>query len=223
MYFPESATVPDGPCYWIRHHVYRGLEPDLSRKPEVLVQILMTPQSGPDSDGIWWSVNRDTLWVECKAPCHDNANMWKRAIEEATGHLRSVHPDRNVWLIVAIGLKWMVFYWDPSNSRTDPFSMDILMDEGSSRWAVDPGLRLPPSFPQLSANQAPLMNAQRYVDLTAGTISTKRACSLDFWTADPNQPDQPANLQSSMLFLEDVFRAIQSDVFSVPANPEEST
>lgn len=167
------------PYYWIRRDAYRGMLPDLlsSHKLDVVVVRLTTPQLGPD--GLYREVKRDILWVECKAPCHDNPGTWKRVIEEATERLKSAHPDRNVWLIMAIGLKWMVFYWDPRHPRTTPFLMGVMMYDGSSGWTVDPDIRLPPQPPQPNNNQAPVINVQRYVNLTTGTIFADMACSLD--------------------------------------------
>ena len=180
-------------------------------KPDVVVVELTTPQ--PGADGLLRSSKRDVLWVECKAPKHDNPAMWRTVIDEGTQRLKSAHPDRNVWLIVAIGLKWMLFYWDPTNAATNPFPMAIMMYDNTGGWTVDPGLR-PPPLP-------PAINVQRYIDIRTGTIFAERAHSLDFWTqapAAPNQPPQPANLQSCMLFLEDIFRAIQGHVYN-SANP----
>jgi hypothetical protein len=142
--------------------------------------------------------------------------MWKKVIEEATERLKSAHPDRNVWLIVAIGLKWMVFYWDPSNSRTNPLPLAIMMNDSTGGWAIDPHIHLPP---QPVNNQVPDLDArvQHYVHPPTGIIYPSNAISLDFWTMDPNL-NQPRNLGGCML-LEDVFRAVQGDVYTVPANP----
>ncbi|KAH8769053.1 hypothetical protein F5883DRAFT_643720 [Diaporthe sp. PMI_573] len=218
-YFPESAPAQGHPYYITRRDPYRGLFPDTpsTHKPDVVVVKLSTPVQG--ADNLWRDSKRDVLWVECKAPCHDTPSMWKRVIEEATERLKSAHSDRNVWLIVAIGLKWMVFYWDPMNSRTHQFHMAVMMHDASSGWSVDPEIRLPPP-PNPNVNGAPVIDVlQRYVDHSTGTIFTENACSLDFWTTHPNQPGQPLNLQNSLLFLENVFHAIQTDIYSGPPNP----
>lgn len=218
-YFPESAIAPGAPYYWIRRDAYRGMPPDepSTHKPDVVVVRLSQPQVlGPD--GLYREVNRDILWVECKAPCHDEPGKWKKVIEEATERLKSAHPNRNVWLIVAIGLKWMVFYWDPSNSRTTSSHLAVMASNESSGWAVDPDIRVPP--PPLNP-QVPAINVQApggYVNTAAGVIRSQNAYSLDFWTMAPNQPGQLANLQGLQL-LEDVFRAVQGDAYSGPANP----
>lgn len=207
MYFPQSARTAGGVKYLVRRDAYRGppAAPS-SQKPDVVVVELATPQVGPD--GLPRSRKRDILWVECKAPERDQPGAWKTVLNEATKRLNAAHPTRNVWLIVASGLKWMVFYWDPSTVRAQP--LQVKSAQAGLYWPLDPRINIAPGLP-----------GQRHIDPNGITIHTEAANSLDFWTPAPPVPGQaprPMNLHSCLLFLEQVFQAVQTGVYLQP-NP----
>lgn len=144
----------------------------------------------------------------CKAPAHDQPGVWKAVLNEATERLSQAHPTRNVWLIVASGLEWMVFYWDPNAVRAQ--ALQVKSANGQILWSLDPRL-----------NVAPVAGQRHYDVSNPNIINTAAANSLDFWTmSPPNAQDQvlPQNLRSCLYFLEQVFQAIQTGVCP-QANP----
>lgn len=205
LYFPGRATAPGGVKYLVRREAYRGLAPASTweHKPDVIVVQLSNPTPGPD--GFARSVKRDILWVECKAPSHDQPGAWSTVMTEAVGRLSSAHPNRNVWLVLATGLKWMVFYWNPTVGQNPALS--ILSHDRRTLWPVDPRVCLPP------------IAGQRYIDQNM-IIHTDQAHSLDF--TNLNQNNMPVNMQSCLLFLENIFGAVQNGNYNL-ANPTSMT
>lgn len=206
LYFPHAATTAGGVKYLVRREAYRGMAPASTwqHKPDVVVVRLTAPTLG--ADGLSRSVRRDILWVECKAPKHDQPNRWDEVMKEATERLSVAHPNRNVWLILATGLKWMVFYWDPNSPPQNP-PLQIISHNQQMRWAVDRRIHVAP------------IQGQRHI-LQNGIIRTDLANTLDFWTQTqvPGQPPQPANFQSCMQFLENIILAVQTGNYNA-ANP----
>ncbi|KAH8788349.1 hypothetical protein F5883DRAFT_514081 [Diaporthe sp. PMI_573] len=84
---------------------------------------------------------RDMLWVECKASSQAKPHQWSNAIEEAVERLNAAHPDRNIYLILNVGLKWIIFYWNPTNPAAAGQNLHIMDAAGQPRWSVDPRVR----------------------------------------------------------------------------------
>lgn len=208
MYFPQTARVAGGVKYLVRREAHRELPPAAAstHRPDVAVVEIGTPQPGPD--WLLRSKKRDILWVECKAPDADQPRVWRDVLNEAAERLSHAHPDRNVWLIVASGLEWMVFYWDPNALRAQP--LQIKSANGQELWSLDPRINVAP------------VAGQRHYDVANPTIiNTAAANSLDFWTmSPPNAQGEvlPQNLGSCLLFLEQIFQAVQTRVYP-EANP----
>ncbi len=59
---------------------------------------------------------RDFLWVECESADKDTPDGWKDFIGEAVTRLDSAHPTRELFVVLAIGLKWIYLAWDPLNT-----------------------------------------------------------------------------------------------------------
>ncbi|KAH6867385.1 hypothetical protein B0T10DRAFT_467905 [Thelonectria olida] len=79
---------------------------------------------------------RDILWIECKPPSWLAPNGWKTALADAARRLNVFHPDRRVYLILAVGYYWLPFLWDPTppflNGAGSPLA--VLKDNGLAAW-----------------------------------------------------------------------------------------
>lgn len=205
LYFPGTAQTAGGVKYLVRREAYRGMPPGHSweHKPDVVVVKLSSPTPGPD--GFVRSVKRDILWVECKAPCHDQPGAWETVMSEAVGRLASAHPDRNVWLVLATGLKWMVFYWNPRVGQNPPLS--ILSHDQRSSWPVDQRICVAP------------VGGQRHI-VNGNIIRTDLANTLDFTNLGPN--NVPTNMNSCLLLLEAVIATVQAGNYNA-TNPATMT
>lgn len=201
LYFPQDARIAGGVKYLVRREAHPELPLTAlsAHKPGVVVLELARPQPGPD--GLLRARKRDILWVECKAPARDQGGVWKAVLNEATERLSQAYSTRSIWLIVASGFEWMVFYWDPSAVRAQP--LQVQSADGQVLWTLDSRINVAP------------VAGQRHIDKDGITIHTEQANSLDFWTMAPpvqGQDPQPRNLQSCLLFLEQVCQAVQTGV-----------
>ncbi|KAK4233454.1 hypothetical protein C8A03DRAFT_38832 [Achaetomium macrosporum] len=137
--------LPLGPhSYSIDTQAYRG--PNASQpnqhKPDVVVVKMQTTVNPAAGGAPPRTVSRDILWVECKAPNHDTPSGWKDLIEEASDRLVDAHPNRMLFLIVGIGLKWMIFKWDPiGGANASP--LQVLADDRALRHQLryNPNIR----------------------------------------------------------------------------------
>lgn len=171
-------------------------------KPDVVVVKLSSPT--PGADGFARSIKRDILWVECKAPCYDQPGAWETVMSEAVDRLASAHPNRNVWLILATGMKWMVFYWNPMVGQNPPLA--IISHDGRTAWPVDPRICIAP------------VGGQRHI--TNGIIHTDLANTINFTNLDQN--NVPTNMNSCLLLLENIITTIQTSNYN-SANPDRMT
>ena len=119
-----------------------------------------------------------------------NTNGWENVLGEIVSRQNSAYPLRRVYLILAIGLKWMPFLWDPEaplNPAGSP--LYIQMANGQGSWPVDPRIH------NLQGQRGELV------------VVTGQAYSLDFWTLD--QGGNPANL-NDLVFLENYFALVRT-------------
>ncbi|KAH7328096.1 hypothetical protein B0I35DRAFT_8404 [Stachybotrys elegans] len=209
VYFPSRST--GGLKYAVNRQAHWGLlsESLSGREPDnIAVRLchIEQPQQGmPPS-----SYQRDVLWIECRASSNDTPAGWHAILTEAVEQLDVVHSPRKVYLIVAVGLKWLPFLWDPVASILDPSPLVILGASLQDTWEVDPRVHVidPGALP-----------GQRHVEAQNGslTVNTQSAYSLDYWTLD--QGGNPANLRD-MLLLETFFALIRTTQFQ-STNPDE--
>lgn len=156
------------------------------------------------------ALRRDILWVECKAPSHDAPNEWNAVIKEATERLAIAHPTRNVWLILATGLKWIVLYWNPLAPPLNP-PLAVLKAVGNDTWDIDGRLHLP----ALPGHNLPFVHN---VQGLGQVIVPSTASSLDFWSVANNQPLHV----NDMILLEAIFTAVQAGVYPAQNPPSMS-
>jgi hypothetical protein len=169
-------------------------------RPDVIVIRVTAAQPGTE-------VARDVLWVECKAPIHRMPHGWNMVMGEAVDRLEVAYPNRNVYLILAIGIEWMMFEWVPTNLGSP---LRILAHNQNEAWDVDPRIRLVAAAGTTFLRQA---DRNRPPDL----IDTSGAHSLDYWTMD-SAGQLPLNLPS-MLRLEACLAHVQGAQYNGPANP----
>jgi hypothetical protein len=170
-------------------------------RPDVIVIRVTVAQPGTE-------VARDVLWVECKAPIHRRPHGWNMVMREAVDRLEVAHPDRNIFLILAIGIEWMMFEWVPTNLGASP--LQIIAHNQNEAWDVDPRIRL---VAAAGPNFLIQTNPNRPPDL----IDTSGAHSLDYWTMD-STGQRPLNL-ASMQRLEACLAHVQGAQYNGPANP----
>ncbi|KAH7308991.1 hypothetical protein B0I35DRAFT_463864 [Stachybotrys elegans] len=165
-YFPSTAA-PGLPFQWIvGREPSRGPAAPVSERIKVTMSVLAPGPSGTLAN----DVERDYIWVECKAPSRDEPFEWKGAFDEAARRLDVAYRDREMFVIVAIGLKYIKLYWD--GPRKLPLPGCKILGWRADRWALDDRFKAPVGLLRLSP----------YVNQATGDIDTSRALSLDFWT-----------------------------------------
>lgn len=206
---PLNPPQPADKRYTIAREPYRTPvtpNPDEKKKrPDVVVIRLLNIQI---QQGLTPLVaERDVLWIECKAPNLNAPYGWKTVLFDAVDRLAVAYDTRRVYLILAVGLRWLPFLWDPAVVQNPP--LHILDNNGAERWAVDPRVHPVP--------QAALAGQTHYIDSQSGlAVDTKAAYSLDYWTLKPNQSRQN---MVDMQLLEGLFCHIRIAPFQ-GINPE---
>lgn len=114
---------------------------------------------------------------------------------EAAARLGTAHPNRTMYLIVAVGWKCMTFIWDPTNIITGQPQLFIRSAVGAQSWQVDSRFRG--------------IRSESWISLVTGEISTSRAMVLDCWSTGQDSQGQTylqnwANLATIERFLVDL-------------------
>lgn len=208
LYFHENAVAPNGDRYCVDRESYRGLPPvePETKRPDIIAIKLSSIQHTPNMPPT--SVDRDVLWIECKAPDMQPPNNWQKVMSEIIERLSIAHPDRKVYFILAVGLKWMPFVWDPprvGQALVNPQGGPVrIRKANNSTW------------PPCHHVYAIPMPGQRHVDAQL-CVDTSRAFTLDCWSR--NQ-DGTRKYDSELQFLESIFAHLQAVAFP-GANPPE--
>ncbi|KAH6839575.1 hypothetical protein B0I37DRAFT_237267 [Chaetomium sp. MPI-CAGE-AT-0009] len=210
IYFPPYEM--NGRVYGIRREAYRGgLPPSNSlsqHKPDVVV-IQMAPSPANPQGFSFPDPNvpdpaRDILWVECKAPSEDTPGGWKDLMEQAGNRLHAAHPNRMLYVILAVGLKWVFFKWDPF---TQGSPLQVRGHHPNVAWTMRTQYQYEPAV----AGQSHVVTVNTAYGQT-DMLDTTRAYSLDFFTRDPQYPQQPLHL-FAMQLLERCLRHVQNTNF----------
>ncbi|KAI9779861.1 MAG: hypothetical protein M1839_007174 [Geoglossum umbratile] len=134
LYFPKIATHPNGPRWSIDRVAYRDFMPNVSHTKPDLIAIKLLPAPQP-FNLIPHIPPRDYAWIECKPAAEDSPSGWKNVLLEAKGRLEIGHPNRSVYLVIAIGWKCLFFLWDPfANQRPQHF---LRSSNSGENWMVD--------------------------------------------------------------------------------------
>lgn len=167
IYFPQEALSPTDPRWAIDREAYRGFENSLSSTKPDLIAIKLTP--GPLQQNLPPQfASRDYLWIECKAAIEDNPSGWKRVLVEATTRLQTAHPDRTIFLIVAVGWKCIYFVWDPNGAIIGRPPLFVRSAVSAQTWRIDGRLKG--------------IRNESWINVVTGEIHVSRAMVLDCWT-----------------------------------------
>lgn len=154
-YFPHIALTPASERWAIDREAYRGTRARPSKiKPDLVIKRLRPAQ--PQQNLPPQVDSRDVLWIECKAAKEDTPSGWKNVLGEATERLESAHPNRRVFLIIAIGWKCLFFAWDPIGAaQTQLFIQPA--NSTSQPWMIDPRIRFAVDGPWLDRNTGEIL------------------------------------------------------------------
>ncbi|KAI1299570.1 hypothetical protein F5Y03DRAFT_408736 [Xylaria venustula] len=161
-----------GVMYYVNKESYRGR---LSRGPakhDVAVIRLTLSAEGGYLPGNGAVRRRDVLWIECKPPTHDVPDRWDVAVKEVVVRLGQAHPNRVVYVLFAVGIKWLMFRWDPTVRRT-ALPLEMLKTNQQGTWTLDTRLHHIPG--------------EKYVRQAGGgrlLVDTTLAHSLNYWDID---------------------------------------
>lgn len=149
------------------------------------------------------------LLVKCNPPNSDEIqSQWISAMRTTEAHLGAAYQDRALYFILAVGLHWLPFYWDPINPtpvgqglkmKDDRAGVEGLGKDASAWYLCVPEVRAPPGVDA------------RHVD-EDGVVSTDRARSLDCITvAEPLVAGEMPRLanQVDLDFLEEFLGVVE--------------
>ncbi|GAB1317465.1 hypothetical protein MFIFM68171_07675 [Madurella fahalii] len=207
IYFQESGATPGGGCHCIRLERRNGpIATDNKQKAtrtlivEHITNVQHRPGSRPTAD------SSDIFWVECAASDElANPSGWSDLMRRAVNRLDVEYPAHRLFVIVAIGLRWMPFLWDPVESVVDG-GLTLLWRQSS---CGDDGYKIDHRI-QMASSAAVDGLTQRHVErLDQGlTVNPQQAYSLDYWTLD--ETGSVMNLDD-LLFLEKLIVGVKVD------------
>lgn len=191
--------TPPGQCmpmsrtkYSVLEHPFRGLP--LSSTETQISDVVVLQMTHTNQAGGTKSTKRDVLWVECKAPSKDQPYQWNNVMEEAVARLNVAHPTRSLFLILNVGLEWIMFYWDPINPAPAGQHLRLVDASGRHHWDVDPRMRLVQAAGiQYTVGEDPITN---------GVIYPDRAKTIDCITTDVSNGQPVLKYQNDLIFLE---------------------
>ncbi|KAI1320575.1 hypothetical protein F5Y16DRAFT_405554 [Xylariaceae sp. FL0255] len=190
--------------FLIAREAYRGPPGDeCDQVPDVIV--LKSERQVVQRGQPFTSIDRDILWIECKAPLLAKPHGFNMVMEEIVIRLSFAHKSRMVYFIPAADLRWMIFRWDPTIPPVSPL-LEIKKTMKRGTWLVDPRVHPIPGEQYVLPPQS---NGKIIIDTTL-------AHSLDFWTINP-ATDRPAH-EHSMQALERHFQTIRTSQY-VGQNP----
>lgn len=183
LYSNRIAPSVNAPRYSIDRRAYRGLlhPHEDSHQAGIAVVCLFNLVVRPGLPPLF--SERACLRIECNSHDRGTIDDWKDLMEESTESLAFVHGTRMIYLILAIGLKCIMFRWDPTSTLSSQPLKFPAHGEGDCSL-VD--LRIRP------------LDQDRYIEAGQDgrlTIEPRHAHSLDYWSLDPNT-NMPMNWDS---------------------------
>ncbi|KAI0413568.1 hypothetical protein F5X98DRAFT_351839 [Xylaria grammica] len=190
-----DVFVPPNYRYIVRSGSCHGQGRPSEVRPDILViriTMAMAPP-GPYPHGIY----RDCVWIECKAPNLDLPRGWRLVMKQAITRLEVAHPNRRLYLLLAIGLRWMMFVWDPTVQRDQNTPLlEIVMADAQETWSVD--------------SRVYHIHGERYMTQAVDgrmIVDTDRAHTLNYWDLDAHgNPIHLASLQRIEWYFDDIKR-----------------
>lgn len=151
------------------------------------------------------------LLVKCNPPKGDAIqSQWISAMQTTEAHLGAAYQDRPLYFILAVGLHWLPFYWDPIDPRPagqvlkmkeDGAEVECGGKDASGWYFVVPEVRPPPGVDA------------GHVDAD-GVVRTDRARSLDCITVvEPLVAGEMPRLanQADLDFLEEFLGVVEKN------------
>jgi hypothetical protein len=153
----------------------------------------------------------DWLIIETAAPSHDTAEGWKELLQQACARInRCDNGSHDIYLICAVGLKYMAFYWDPgnvaANKNNNNTSQQLRLPVPGSDTTAFPSQLTP--VPACSAH-VPHLTAEGAADQF--TIDISRV-----WSADPGQVDERGQAMRPLTALEAFFKHVRTGPLRYP-------
>lgn len=115
-------------------------------------------------------------------------------MDEAVTRLNVAHSVRNFFLILNVGLEWMIFYWDPTNPAPPGQHLRIVDGSGRNLWDVDPGVR-----PVQTTGLQFILGGY---PITNGAIYTDRAKTINCYSTAVSGGQPVLRYQNDLNFLE---------------------
>lgn len=200
LYYGSAAVNQGAPRWDVIREAYRGLIPfqPSQQRPDVaaVIAYFIAPPAGQ----MVTLRHRDGLWVECKAANKDNPSGWRNLMNETVVRLNNSHPTRQLFLIFAIGIKAMVFLWDPVTPRV-PGAAGLFIRGRGRVWTLDPRIRH--------------INLSQWHNPVTQEVDPSQALDLDCWTTTPGG----ALRNGRMLLWLDRFLAGSSQIVFPGVNP----
>ncbi|KAH7130721.1 hypothetical protein B0J11DRAFT_613296 [Dendryphion nanum] len=202
-YFPTQATIPGGDIWALDRESYRGpANAPSTIKPDGLV-IRIRPLNATSSQ----NTKRDFLWVEVKPASHNTPGGWKDLLGETATRLISAHPTRTVFVLLVVGVRYMVMIWDGGNSMA-PNPVPTIIHPATAPftpWPIDNRFK----FPMVVA----------YYNQVSGIINTRAAASLDSETVYPAGQKPPGRGNLDVLRYEADLATLEQFLITIQQMP----
>lgn len=210
--FPRHETINRRRFGWVVHREpFLGPEGDIEQdKPEATVvrSVQVRRQNAPEpqqrqSDLYNW------LIIETKPPSRDTAEGWKELLMQACSRVRQYDRGaHDVYIICAVGLRYMALYWDPRNagSPTQELRLGVAGEEVRFPSQLKPAPDCSPHVPDLEDDENP---EQYRIDL--GQV----------WSIDPGQVDAQGHPLEPLTALEGFITHTRTTPLHIPTPPIE--
>jgi hypothetical protein len=154
------------------------------------------------------------LIVEAEPPSQDTPQGWKELLLRACSRIYQYDKgSHDIYLICAIGLKYMPFYWDPKNTDTPAQELRLkIADEEEEEEEEEvhfpsqlrPALDCSPHVPNVKVGASP---DQYRIDLSR------------LWSADPGQLDSEGQAMEPLTALESFLTHARKTPLLNPTEP----
>jgi hypothetical protein len=210
--FPRNEIINSRRFGWVVHREpFMGPEGEIEQdKPEAIVvrsaqthQNAQEPQQQRQSDFYNW------LIIETKPPSRDTPEGWKELLMQACSRVRQYDDgSHDVYIICAVGLKYMAFYWDPRDAGNPKQELRLgvagVEVHFPSQLKPDPGCS--PHVPNLKNDGNP---DQYRIDLSR------------VWSIDPGQVDAQGHPMEPLTTLERFITHTRTTPLQNPTPPIE--
>ena len=151
LYFSDTAPTSARSCWAVDREAYRGVpsKGPSRTKPNLIAVQLTTGQ--PTQSPFPPILTRDYLWIECKAASENNPSGWKSVLAKAANRLSTAHPNKEIFLIIAVGWHCAFFTWDPVN-QVPRLRLSIKHTKGNGVWPISPNIRAAGATPWINPN-----------------------------------------------------------------------